>query len=321
MKCKICNSESKKTYENLEGYIQGKFYDLYECQECKVSFCDPMKSDDFVYESIYKQAEKVPGYNRYYHFARQVLKEKDPLNYLANSENMYWAIKKSLENNFQDKKNIKVLEIGSGLGYTTYALNKSGYSCVGIDISKEAVERAKEKFGDYYVAADIFEASKNIKEKYDAVIMTELIEHVESPVDFIKEAFKFLKDGGKLIITTPNKSFYPSGTIWKSDIPPVHLYWMGEETFLNIGKTLNKKVSFLDFQEFNKYFIYPKRHIEYVNVINLTNFKKDGKVFLVKRLKIMLKNILPVFFIKFINDKNGVKIDSPRSNTLCIVLS
>ncbi len=322
MKCKICDAVSKKTYEKLNGYIDQSFYDLYECSDCKTSFCDPMESSSFVYESIYKQADKIPGYNRYAVYAAKVLKEKNPLDFLAASESMYWAIKKSLENNFPKKENIKILEIGSGLGYTTYALNKSGYDCKGIDISQNAVDRAIEKFGSYYIAGDIFKESDKYAGKYDAVIMTELIEHVESPLDFIKESFKFLKEGGKLIITTPNKSFYPEGTVWRSDVAPVHLYWMGEDSFVKIADILNKKVSFLDFSEFNSLYNCDTSRLKNYNLKNVTNLNKDGtpRKPNSSRLKSFIKMIFPRHVFKLINNFLYPSLEKSKTTTLCAQL-
>lgn len=39
---------------------------------------------------------------------------------------------------------------------------------------------------------------------FDLVFFMEVIEHVDSPVDFLKEIMRVLKPGGNLIISTPN---------------------------------------------------------------------------------------------------------------------
>jgi 2-polyprenyl-3-methyl-5-hydroxy-6-metoxy-1,4-benzoquinol methylase len=90
-------------------------------------------------------------------------------------------------------------------------------------LSEEAVKKSKNKYGDFYRYGDLFKLAEIGKEKYDCVIMTEIIEHVENPKDFIMAAISLLKENGKLILTTPNKNTSPSGVIWQSDVPPVHL--------------------------------------------------------------------------------------------------
>ena len=53
-----------------------------------------------------------------------------------------------------------------------------------------------------YTVGDVYET--NFPDGYfDYVVAGELIEHLERPQDFMKEAFRILKSGGKLALTTP----------------------------------------------------------------------------------------------------------------------
>ena len=42
------------------------------------------------------------------------------------------------------------MEVGCGLGYLTYALDKSQFNVTGIDISNKAIELAIKRFGNLY---------------------------------------------------------------------------------------------------------------------------------------------------------------------------
>ena len=64
--CPICNKQSICKYENMKGYIEGSFFDIYECGSCLASFADPLKSSAEIYNFIYRQANKIPGYIRYH---------------------------------------------------------------------------------------------------------------------------------------------------------------------------------------------------------------------------------------------------------------
>ena len=43
-----------------------------------------------------------------------------------------------------------------------------------------------------------------INKKFDTIIAGEILEHVKSPIDFLEYCKSLLKNGGRLIITTPN---------------------------------------------------------------------------------------------------------------------
>ena len=141
------------------------------------------------------------------------------------------------------------------MGYLTYSLIQDGYKTVGLDISQTAVNNAIDNFGNYYICADLLEFSIQNPEKFDIVILTEVIEHINKPIDFMKAILLLLKSSGYTIITTPNKSFYPKDIIWESDLPPVHLWWFGEESLKYIADLLNAKISFINFKIFyNKHY-------------------------------------------------------------------
>jgi len=211
-----------------------------------------MVDSSAIYENIYKNGDKVPGYNRYWRYARTLNKIAEPLDYLARNDDDYWSVKKALEKHVENKKSAKILEIGSGLGYLTYSLIEAGYNVIGLDVSQTAVDEAGSTFGDHYICKDLFEYSESNPESYDIVILTEVIEHVGKPLDFIDAIIKLLKPGGRAIITTPNKSFFPPEVIWASDLPPVHCWWLSEGSMNYIAKKLNLGIEFINFREYFK---------------------------------------------------------------------
>ena len=153
------------------------------------------------------------------------------------------TIKKKLEN------------IGSrdtGLGYLTYAIASEGYNIKGLDISSDAIKEARHRFGDYFICEDVFKYADGQTETFDLVILTEVIEHVSEPVNFCKALTRLLNPGGKLFISTPNKSAFWKEEYWYTELPPVHLTWFSEESFREISKQTGLKISFFDFTEYNK---------------------------------------------------------------------
>ena len=90
---------------------------------------------------------------------------------------------------------LNFLEIG---GYKNY---------LGVDISEENIEFCK-KNGFNVERGNIFNFLKNSPDSYDAIIMNDIIEHLEKPeiLNVLEIIFKKLNTGGRLIIKTPNAS-------------------------------------------------------------------------------------------------------------------
>jgi SAM-dependent methyltransferase len=253
VKCPLCEGETELKDKAFPSYETHITYSIYHCFECKVAFTESQIVDTSeLYDNIYRNGSKVRYYNRYWEFAENVKKVKDPLQYLANSEETYWGVRESLSNLVKDKSKANILEVGSGLGYLTFALNKDGYNTIGLDISKTAVTNANLNFGKNYIASDIYEYVNENPGYFDIVVLTEVIEHVSNPISFIEILLKLVKPNGKVILTTPNKSFYPSNITWSSDLPPVHLWWFSEDSISFITNKLSSKVTFLDFTRYYK---------------------------------------------------------------------
>lgn len=147
-----------------------------------------------IYDLIYKNIKKIPNYYRYWHYAENVLIQNSPIDYLAEMEEAYWGIRDVLFNKLKISQNTRILEVGCGLGYLTYSLNKAGINTMGIDISAEAISYAKSKYGRWYECADIDEYVLNHTGEFDVIILTEVVEHVQNLIGFLTQTKKLLKN-------------------------------------------------------------------------------------------------------------------------------
>jgi SAM-dependent methyltransferase len=223
------------------------------------------------------------------------------------------------------------LEVGSGLGYLTFALQKAGYNVQGIDISIEAVTNAQAKFGNFYICDDLLTYANEKPNQYDVIIMTEVIEHLNNPQAFIGATYKLLRAHGACIITTPNKSFYPHNATWLTDAPPIHCWWFSENSLEHIAHRYKMQLQFVDFKE------YYKKHPEIFIINNFNNlgehvFTQDGKVISLsnnksnkKKIPAWLKKIKCYILIRnlilCILNPNKYKIGSSQSINLCAILT
>jgi 2-polyprenyl-3-methyl-5-hydroxy-6-metoxy-1,4-benzoquinol methylase len=106
----------------------------------------------------------------------------------------------------QDKKS-KILDIGCGFGFALKAMQDLGYEDItGIEVSPEQSAIASKRFNKILYTEDTISTLKSFDEKFDFVILMDVLEHV--PVDIqivlINAIFNIMNDGGKLFITVPN---------------------------------------------------------------------------------------------------------------------
>lgn len=329
-KCKLCGSAETTYLGQVDGYQEGSQFEICYCSTCETNFVNTDNLDTSIYQLIYKNAADVPGYSRYFTFAKEIANQSQALDYLANKEAMYWAVKKVL---MEDKKVIApskatLLEVGSGLGYLTYALDKEGYNIRGVDISSNAVEEAMKNFGNLFFCGNIFELDESYCNKYDYIILNEVIEHVPNPFDFIECLLKMLTGNGKLIVTTPNKSISIPKSIWDSELPPVHLFWFSEKSMYTVANKLNANVSFVDFSEFTKNNFDSMRFKYYSPLVRKAIFGKQGELLqsvavdsglvkpYIKRLLLALSNF-PILGDLLTRREYPIN----KSNTLAVVFS
>ncbi|HCC06256.1 TPA: hypothetical protein DEP94_02790 [Candidatus Nomurabacteria bacterium] len=250
--CTLCDSLADMTFRGMEGYVKGTKFNVYECKNCQSSFVDPMSNLKEQYDIIYGgDTTKDAGYNYYYYLANGVKKLSNPLKDLSNYSAIFWGVIKAIKDR-KINNGAKMLEVGSGLGYLTYAFNKAGYDCEGLDYSDTATDFANNFYGKKFFQGTVEDFSLNHLSVYDVIVATEVIEHVVDPNLFVKNIMNMLKPGGTLIITTPIKDIHPTGTIWETNPAPEHLWWFTEKGIKEVGMKNNAVVSFIDFTEYTK---------------------------------------------------------------------
>lgn len=106
---------------------------------------------------------------------------------------------------FQDKKSIKILDIGCGRGNISMPLASLSYEVLGIDLDQESINELNNKNQFKNAQFRVQDATTlDINEKYDFIIASEVIEHIEKPEEFLKFLKNILKEKGFLIATVPN---------------------------------------------------------------------------------------------------------------------
>lgn len=240
--CPLCDGTATVLNSAHPGYQAGETFAIAECDHCDVQFASPLRPGEAIYERIYQHAGTLPGYSRYAWYAAQVGGRSRPLEWLATQEEMYDFIASELGRRGPAASG-PVLEVGSGLGYLTWALHAAGYQVRGLELSTRAVDAARARFGDHYTVHDISRADPSF-DGAAVVIMTEVLEHVTDPGALLASVARLLRPGGTALVTTPNKSAAPRNAYWLTDNPPVHLWWFSETTLRLLATRAGLHVSF-----------------------------------------------------------------------------
>ncbi len=142
-------------------------------------------------------------------------------------------------------KNKVVLDIACGVGYGSEFLLNTGQATqvYGGDISEDAVNYAKQKYGKYSnISFAIMNAEKiSIENKIiDVVVSFETMEHLPNVDSYLESVYQTLKPNGMFIVSTPNREVTHSETFQVDN--PFHFHEFTKEEFDQKLKKYYKKV-------------------------------------------------------------------------------
>ena len=97
----------------------------------------------------------------------------------------------------------RMLEIGCANGFFLDEARKRGWDVVGIEPSRWARAYAEQKIGIRVLSATL-DGLDFEKERFDVIVMLDVIEHMESPRKVLTMINRALKKDGLLVVTTPD---------------------------------------------------------------------------------------------------------------------
>ena len=211
--CHICKSKSS-FFMNKDGFV------LYRCPSCHLVFMNPLPEQSFLNTDIYSiesgyQSNKAKDLS----VTVPVKKTKDILNFLQ-------------------KINLgkKILDVGCSNGEFLYHAKKSGFESFGVELNKRTADIAVSN--GIRVFNGLLQNAGFENNFFDVIFLGDIIEHVLSPRDFIKECNRLIHKNGIIIISTPNLDclwsrftlmlFKIFGIPWSSVTPPYHTFQFSE---------------------------------------------------------------------------------------------
>lgn len=164
---------------------------------------------------------------------------------------------KLLRDNIKFLESKKILDLGCGDGEIICRMANFSRNCVGIDIAKNRLIKFKDqadRLGIKLIQGSI-EKTLFYNEKFDVVICTEVLEHIEDYNKVLLEISRILKDKGYLLLSVPykeriNKLLCPY--CLREFNQNLHLHFFDKDNFL---KELNDNFNF----KLIKFYIGPNR--------------------------------------------------------------
>lgn len=103
----------------------------------------------------------------------------------------------------------RVLDIAAAQGNFSLALAELGFDVTWNDLRAELADYVRLKYerGKIgYAPGNAFEL--DFPALFDAILITEIIEHVAHPDDFLSKAAALVRPGGYIVMTTPNGGYF-----------------------------------------------------------------------------------------------------------------
>ena len=142
----------------------------------------------------------------------------------------------------------RYLDVGCGTG-TLLTLASRFYQCVGLEPSPIAAAEALQK--GFEVIESSFEEAPIEPQSFDMVLMDSVIEHVQSPLAFLKKVNHILRPGGVVVMKTPKFG----GPAYRRHKSGWNGFRHGYHTFLYTGETLGRYLQQTGFEVLTR----PKR--------------------------------------------------------------
>ena len=118
----------------------------------------------------------------------------------------------------------RMLDVGCGNASVVKLAQDLGWNAEGVDVDPQAIEDARCK--GLVVHLGELDHINYHQQSFDLVLMNNVIEHVDNPLQIITEVKRILRPGGRLVVTTPNTASWGHrrfASDWVHLDPPRHL--------------------------------------------------------------------------------------------------
>lgn len=178
----------------------------YRCSACQLIFLQPIPAD----------LDKYYPKNYY-----QIPKSESELALTAEKLQKW-----KLELVQQFARNGRLLEIGPAYGLFSYLAKRAGFDVTAIEMDAGCCQFLRDVVGINVIQANDAAAQLQHLERFDVIVLWQVIEHIPDPWPVLTAAAERLAPGGILVLDTPNPQafqFRVLGRYWTHVDAPRHV--------------------------------------------------------------------------------------------------
>ena len=199
--------------------------EYYECKICK-----------HIFSKLYFDLKDIYN-NQYFDYTYSNLKKlQKRFNYVKNlsyaeSDNKNRV--KRVNSYFDNKKNLSVLEVGSGMGIFLYEMQKRSWKCLGIDL-----DYRYKKFCNDFLNIKILNLklqNLSINKKFNLITFNKVFEHLSNPISLLKISKKYLKKNGVIYLEVPDSKVKKLGK-YRDEFCVDHLHIFSIQSVSNMAE-------------------------------------------------------------------------------------
>lgn len=227
-KYNCCDNNSWHKNYTLPKFLFGRKTEIHTCNKCGLGKTIP---------------EPIISLNYY--------EENDKYDLLfTGKEELYkkfaYSLLKLLGRNKQETHQV-LLDVGCGGGFLVQAANEMGFQASGIEANAGMVSWACER-GIPIEQGDI-QHKLAVREKYDIIVLSAVLEHVANPASLLIGCKKILKSNGVILVSQASfdgllPRVFPWG--WYGWQPKEHYWHFTPDSFSHLAASCGLKISFCE---------------------------------------------------------------------------
>ncbi len=220
MDCPICHSTTVETKHSIKNGNA-----VLRCEQCSTEFLFPQLNDEAL-QQLYSES---------YYTAWGLQGDADNE---ATRQMKMATFGRHLNLLARLGKQGRLLDVGCATGYLLEAAQVNNWAPYGVEYAAWAAAIAQKKFGNEAIFNGTLEQCSFPENFFDAIVMSDLIEHVRRPQETLLKAKTLLKDDGLLLIVTPDTAALSNRLMGKrwTHYKPEHFFYFNHRSFQYLAR-------------------------------------------------------------------------------------